>query len=93
MLYQTTDGTEKFSGKELEIAQSALQAARDRNLGPLHMPWKYRVVRVHEAPSTLKCIIPQDTSNPANINHYAATIEGVWLFGIHETTEQTLCEF
>jgi hypothetical protein len=92
-LYRTTDGTEKFSGRELEVAQSALQAARDRDLGPLHMPWKYRVVSIHIAPSQPNCLIPQDTSNPANLSHYTATIEGVWLFDVHERFEQSLCQF
>ena len=91
VLYRTTDGTEKFSGTELQVAQSALQSAEERDLGPLHVPWKYKVISVHNAPNISSCMIPQNT-NSVHPEHYIVTVEGVWLFGIHETIQQSVCQ-
>lgn len=93
VLYRTTNGLENFQGRNLKVAQNALQRASDRDLGPLHIPWKYRVVDVHEASKDQTCLISQDISDQTKLNHYAATIEGIWLFGIHDQFEQSLCEF
>jgi hypothetical protein len=84
---QVTDGTEKFSGIELQAAQNALKHAKDIESGYFITPSKLHVDKVEATPNK-QCDEP---GNSNVLSHYAVTIKSVWLFGSSSTLTYTGC--
>ena len=87
-----TDGTEKYSGAQLEAAKSAMERLRmEDDLNPANFGDVYRVDAVRVArPDEASCAVYLRYSNDPNSKaHYAIEVSSRTLFGI-KTTSRTL---
>jgi ABC-type nickel/cobalt efflux system permease component RcnA len=87
-----TDGTEKYSGIELQAARNAL--THSRTIEPNHsvtfiVSDKLQVERVKYAPR--QSCTRAHTNDPSSIVNYSVTVRSVGFFGINSTIEFSGC--